>query len=67
MGRVSPHNYKITAPFLVEHRGERGAERVPSGPALAMTLEPLKTSLGITPEPSALPVPIPGAFCPLPQ
>ncbi|TRZ06198.1 hypothetical protein HGM15179_020909, partial [Zosterops borbonicus] len=57
-------NYKIFTPLLVERRGERGAERVPSGPALAMILEPLKTSLGITEEPSALLGTIPGASCP---
>ncbi|NXX35021.1 HB22 protein, partial [Nicator chloris] len=32
------HNYELSTPFLVERRGERGAERVPSGPALGMTL-----------------------------
>ncbi|KAI1229487.1 H-2 class II histocompatibility antigen, partial [Lamprotornis superbus] len=48
------HNYELSSPFLVERRGERGAERVPSGPALGMTLEPLKTSLGITRDTSAL-------------
>uniref|UniRef100_A0A8D2QQE9 Immunoglobulin C1-set domain-containing protein n=1 Tax=Zosterops lateralis melanops TaxID=1220523 RepID=A0A8D2QQE9_ZOSLA len=42
----------VDSPFLVERRGEHGAERVLSGPALGMTLEPLKTSVGITPEPS---------------
>uniref|UniRef100_U3JYQ6 Ig-like domain-containing protein n=1 Tax=Ficedula albicollis TaxID=59894 RepID=U3JYQ6_FICAL len=31
------HNYEIVTPFAVETRGERGADRVPSGPALAMT------------------------------
>ncbi|KAM6993526.1 DLA class II histocompatibility antigen, DR-1 beta chain-like [Passerculus sandwichensis] len=46
--------------FLTERRGEREAERVPSGPALPVTLEPLKISLGIGPEPSALLVPTPG-------
>ncbi|XP_059727480.1 uncharacterized protein LOC132340471 [Haemorhous mexicanus] len=36
-------NYELYAPFTtVERRGERGAERVPSGPALPMTLELLK-------------------------
>ncbi|NXU18757.1 HB2J protein, partial [Pardalotus punctatus] len=30
------HNYKLSTPFLVERRGERGAERVPSSPALGM-------------------------------
>ena len=49
------HNYEVFTPFSVERRGERGAERgaerVPSGPAPGMTLEPLKTSPGITAEP----------------
>ncbi|XP_059727644.1 uncharacterized protein LOC132340587 [Haemorhous mexicanus] len=36
-------NYELYAPFTtVERRGERGAERVPSDPALPMTLELLK-------------------------
>ncbi|XP_059727464.1 uncharacterized protein LOC132340455 [Haemorhous mexicanus] len=36
-------NYELYAPFTtVERRGERGAERVPSDPALQMTLELLK-------------------------
>ncbi|NXT06811.1 2B14 protein, partial [Prunella fulvescens] len=55
------HNYELSTPFFADRRGERGAERVPSGPALGMTLEPLKTSLGIAPDMSALPVPIPVA------
>ncbi|XP_027562890.1 class II histocompatibility antigen, B-L beta chain-like, partial [Neopelma chrysocephalum] len=63
---VCRHNYEVVTPFTVNRRGERGAERVPSGPAPGMTLEPLKPSLGITPDPSALPVPVPVAFCPLP-
>ncbi|NXM52683.1 HB2L protein, partial [Illadopsis cleaveri] len=50
------NNYEAITPFSEERRGER----VPSGPALVMTLEPLKTS----PEPSALFEPIPGASCP---
>ncbi|XP_064495611.1 class II histocompatibility antigen, B-L beta chain-like [Pseudopipra pipra] len=53
------YNYKLGTPFSVERRGERGAERVPSAPAPGMTLEPLKPSLGITPDLSALPVPVP--------
>ncbi|XP_027766180.1 class II histocompatibility antigen, B-L beta chain-like [Empidonax traillii] len=28
---VCRHNYELYAPFSVERRGERGAERVPSG------------------------------------
>ncbi|NXO65513.1 HB22 protein, partial [Phainopepla nitens] len=32
------HNYELSTPFLMKRRGERGAERVPSGPALGMTL-----------------------------
>ncbi|XP_064557785.1 H-2 class II histocompatibility antigen, I-E beta chain-like [Zonotrichia leucophrys gambelii] len=56
--------YELAAPFLTGHRGERGAERVPSGPALPMTLERLKTSLRISPEPSALLRNNPGASCP---
>ena len=58
------YNYDVFAPFSVDRRGDRGAERVPSGPALPMTLEPLKTSLGITPETPALPVPTPGPSVP---
>uniref|UniRef100_A0A8D2M504 MHC class II beta chain N-terminal domain-containing protein n=1 Tax=Zonotrichia albicollis TaxID=44394 RepID=A0A8D2M504_ZONAL len=34
-------NYEVIRPFTVARRGERGAERVPSGPALPVTLEPL--------------------------
>ncbi|XP_064496556.1 class II histocompatibility antigen, B-L beta chain-like [Pseudopipra pipra] len=49
------YNYKLGTPFSVERRGEPEAERVPSGPAPEMTLEPLKPSLGITPDLSALP------------
>ncbi|XP_041314001.1 class II histocompatibility antigen, B-L beta chain-like [Pyrgilauda ruficollis] len=56
--------YKTYTPFITERRGERGAERVPSGSALPITLEPLKTSLGIAPELSALLVPISGTFWP---
>ena len=41
VNRYCRHNYQLDAPFSMERRGERGAERVPSGPALAMTLEPL--------------------------
>ncbi|XP_027487024.1 SLA class II histocompatibility antigen, DQ haplotype C beta chain-like [Corapipo altera] len=63
---VCQPSYEVSTPFLVNRRGERGAERVPLPPALGMTLEPLKPSLGITPDPSALPVPNPMAFCPLP-
>ncbi|KAL2300186.1 hypothetical protein Nmel_012150, partial [Mimus melanotis] len=59
------HNYELSSPFLVERRGERGAERVPSGRALGMTLEPLRTSLGITRDTSALLMPIPRVSCPL--
>ncbi|NWS02856.1 HB2L protein, partial [Motacilla alba] len=33
------HNYELSTPFLVERRGERGAERVPSGPALARVMD----------------------------
>ncbi|KAF4805678.1 H-2 class II histocompatibility antigen, E-D beta chain-like protein [Turdus rufiventris] len=58
------HNYEVFAPFSVECRGEREAERVSSGPAPAMTLEPLKNSLGITPKLPALPVPTPGPSVP---
>ncbi|NWV23122.1 HB2D protein, partial [Origma solitaria] len=54
-------NCKLYTAFSVEHRGELGAERVPTGPGLGMTLEPLKTSMGIIPAPSALLVPMPGA------
>uniref|UniRef100_A0A8C0UY78 Class II histocompatibility antigen, B-L beta chain-like n=1 Tax=Cyanistes caeruleus TaxID=156563 RepID=A0A8C0UY78_CYACU len=57
------HNYELSTPFLVERRGEPGAERVSSGPALGMTLEPRKTSLGITPDLSPLLVPMPVASC----
>ncbi|NXT65644.1 HB22 protein, partial [Chaetops frenatus] len=32
------HNYELSTPFLVGRRGEHEAERVPSGPALGMTL-----------------------------
>ncbi|NXI01541.1 HB22 protein, partial [Pachycephala philippinensis] len=32
------HNYELSTWFLVGRRGERGAERIPSGPALGMTL-----------------------------
>ncbi|NXU94688.1 HB22 protein, partial [Xiphorhynchus elegans] len=32
------HNYEASTPLLVNRRGERGAERVPSAPALGMTL-----------------------------
>ncbi|XP_027562765.1 class II histocompatibility antigen, B-L beta chain-like, partial [Neopelma chrysocephalum] len=64
--RYCQYNYELIAPFTVERRGERGAERVPSAPAPGMTLEPLKPSLGITPDPSDLPMPVPVAFCPLP-
>ncbi|XP_039245974.1 class II histocompatibility antigen, B-L beta chain-like [Pipra filicauda] len=39
--------YELDAPFSMERRGERGAERVPLSPAPGMTLEPLKPSLGI--------------------
>ncbi|XP_064495951.1 class II histocompatibility antigen, B-L beta chain-like [Pseudopipra pipra] len=56
--RLCRHNYDGFTPFLVNRRGERGAERVPSAPAPGMTPEPLKPSLGITPDPSALPVPL---------
>uniref|UniRef100_UPI0012938D35 uncharacterized protein n=1 Tax=Lonchura striata TaxID=40157 RepID=UPI0012938D35 len=58
------YNHEYLSRFLTERRGEPGAERVPSSRALAMTLRPLKTSLGIAPEPSALLVPIPETFCP---
>ncbi|XP_039588790.1 H-2 class II histocompatibility antigen, I-E beta chain-like, partial [Passer montanus] len=59
------HNYEGITPFITERRGERGAERVPSGPALPMTLEPLKTSM---PSPSqSLPLhPSPSQSLPLP-
>ncbi|XP_054150318.1 class II histocompatibility antigen, B-L beta chain-like, partial [Melozone crissalis] len=46
--------YKNFTPFITERRGEREGEHVPSGPALPVTLEPLKISLGIGPDPSAL-------------
>ncbi|XP_027488783.1 H-2 class II histocompatibility antigen, I-E beta chain-like, partial [Corapipo altera] len=59
---VCRRNYKLFSPFSVERRGERGAERVPSAPAPGMTLEPLKPSVGITSDPSALPVPVPWPF-----
>ncbi|XP_027563486.1 class II histocompatibility antigen, B-L beta chain-like [Neopelma chrysocephalum] len=55
-------SYERSTQFLENRRGERGAERVPSDPAPGMTLEPLKPSLGITPDPSALPVPVPWSF-----
>ncbi|XP_051631450.1 class II histocompatibility antigen, B-L beta chain-like [Manacus candei] len=58
------YDYKIVTPFGVERRGECGAERVPSAPSAGMTLEPLKPSLGITTDPSALPVPFPMPFVP---
>ncbi|NXL75802.1 HB2J protein, partial [Leptocoma aspasia] len=32
------HNSELSTSFLADRRGERGAERVPSGPALGMTL-----------------------------
>ncbi|NXV69481.1 HB2D protein, partial [Molothrus ater] len=32
------HNYEVSRPFSVERRGERGAERVPSGPALPVPI-----------------------------
>ncbi|XP_054145280.1 DLA class II histocompatibility antigen, DR-1 beta chain-like [Melozone crissalis] len=52
--------YKNFTPFITERRGEHEGEHVPSGPALPVTLEPLKISMGIGPEPSALLVAIPG-------
>ncbi|XP_074386118.1 uncharacterized protein LOC141725863 [Zonotrichia albicollis] len=52
--------YKNFTPFITERRREHEGERVPSGPALPVTLEPLKICLGIGPEPSALLVPTPG-------
>ncbi|NXY37829.1 HB2J protein, partial [Pomatorhinus ruficollis] len=38
VNRHCRHNYELSTPFLMERRGERGAECVPSGPALGMTL-----------------------------
>lgn len=51
-------NSQVCTPFLVGRIAERGAES-PLGPAL----EPLKSPLGITPDPSALLVPIPAVSC----
>ncbi|NXU37544.1 HB22 protein, partial [Drymodes brunneopygia] len=34
--RYCRHNYELASPFLVGRRGERGAERVPSDPALGV-------------------------------
>ncbi|XP_039568311.1 uncharacterized protein LOC120503662 [Passer montanus] len=53
------------ASFLLNQRGERGAEHVPSAFPLGSTLEPLKTFLGMSYNTSTLLVPVPEVSCPL--